>query len=62
MQSRVCLGDSLVEGLALCGGNVELELSGLAGAVAGGEGTCAPGGATVDLFEVGEHACCDVSM
>jgi hypothetical protein len=62
MQSRVCLGNSLVEGLALRRRNVELELSGLAGTVASGEGTCAPWGAAVDLLEVGEHACCAISI
>lgn len=49
------LGNSLVESLALSGGNVELELGGLARTVAGREGTCAPGRAAVDLVEVGEH-------
>lgn len=51
------LGNGLVESLALGSGNVELELGGLARAVAGGEGACAPGGAAVDLVEVGEHGC-----
>lgn len=48
------LGNSLVKSLALCRRNVELELGGLTGAVAGGEGSCAPGGAAVDFVEVGE--------
>jgi hypothetical protein len=51
----VCLGYGLVERLALRGRNIEFELAGLAGAVAGAEGTSAPGGAAVDFFEVGEH-------
>jgi len=51
----VRLGNSLVESLALGSCDVEFELRGLAGAVAAGEGACAPGGATVDLLEVGEE-------
>jgi hypothetical protein len=50
----VRLSHSLVKRLALRSRNVELELGGLAGAVAGGEGSCAPGGAAVDFVEVGE--------
>jgi hypothetical protein len=55
MESWVRLGNSLVERLALRSRNIELQLAGLAAAVAGGKGACAPGGATVDLVEVGEH-------
>jgi hypothetical protein len=50
----VRLGDGLVESLALSDRNAEFKLGGLARSVTGREGSCAPGGATVDLFEVGE--------
>jgi hypothetical protein len=53
----VSLGDGLVEGLALRSRDAELQLSGLARTVTGGEGSCAPGGSTVDLIEVGKHGC-----
>ena len=51
------LGNGLVEGLALGGSDAELELRGLAGSVTGGEGTGTPGGATVDLAQVGKVGC-----
>ena len=46
------LANSLKESLSLSLGNAELEGRGLARAVAAGEGTGTPGGATVDLIEV----------
>jgi hypothetical protein len=52
----VRLSNRLVKRLALRRRNVELELAGLARAVAGGEGACAPGGAAVDFLKVGEHS------
>lgn len=51
------LGDGLVECLALSSRNGELERSGLARAVAGSEGACAPGRTAVDFLEVGELGC-----
>lgn len=51
MQSR---GESLGKGLALGGGNAELELGGLARTIGAGEGTGTPGGAAVDLGQVGD--------
>lgn len=61
IQSRVRLSNCLVKGLALRLGDAELEGSGLARTVAGGESTSAPGGATVDLVEVGELSCYRIS-
>ena len=56
MQVRLelVLGDDLPELLALDLGDLELECGGLARAVAASVGAGAPGGATVDLVEVGE--------
>ena len=51
------LGNGLVEGLALGLSNAQLEGGGLAGTVTAGEGTGAPGRATVDLAEVGKVGC-----
>ena len=54
------LGNSVVEVLALDGGNLQLLGGGLAATVRAGEGAGAPGAATVDLAEVsqlGEGLC-----
>ena len=48
------LGDVLVEALALNGGNLELERRRLPRTVTTGEGAGTPGGATVNLSQVGE--------
>ena len=50
------LVEDVVELLALDLGDLELLGGGLAGAVAGGEGAGAPGGAAADLAHVGELA------
>jgi hypothetical protein len=51
--SRERLGDGLVEGLALDRADLELKRGRLARAVGGRERARTPGGATVDLSEVG---------
>lgn len=51
----VDLGDGLIEGLALGLGNLELEGSGLAGAIGTSKGTGTPGATTVDLLQVGQE-------
>lgn len=48
------LGNGLVKSLALDGSNLELESTGLAGAVTTGKGAGAPGTATVDLGQAGQ--------
>lgn len=54
MQSSGVLADGLVKSLALDLGNLELLGRGLTAAVGGGKGTGTPGGATVDLGQVGQ--------
>lgn len=52
----MALGNRLVKVLALNLGNLELERRGLARAVSTGKSASAPGGAAVDLAQVGELA------